>query len=408
MNHTGFYKSSYVCPICGNEVPASELFCEKCGMRIHAHQPVKPNEGDKLHRTASTHVDMRQPSTTKYGLRSLSEMPDVKAVVDDCMTSLMDSHLDIDKLIENYEGKVFADIKDIIEGDTTDKEVFESLGANFIEERDFGLDKCTHAAKEIFNPGVIMGWTPLKLPYRMGIFEAYAKEVAYAFELVTYRGIIYKDFEEEDVLGENNGDGWLYLSNSLKDPRRSPFEIIDTITHELRHQYQDEAIRGHHNVPADVKEEWTIADRIYNDKYPCCFNPWGYNYNALEIDARYAGETVVRNVSHDLFNIKSVNYKGGIDRQQLRVRLSREGYDGELLEQTAASLLKLKGVAADMFRLWLNNGIRPEFNDIEGINSRFLREHYNMKDPAIILSYGMLLTNPVQNSKCLKHLPLSK
>ena len=29
------------CPICGAEVSISELFCEKCGMRIHSHQSHK-------------------------------------------------------------------------------------------------------------------------------------------------------------------------------------------------------------------------------------------------------------------------------------------------------------------------------------------------------------------------------
>lgn len=32
----------------------------------------------------------------------------------------------------------------------------------------------------------------------------------------------------------------------------------------------------------------------YTDLPPYAFDPWGYKYNALELDARYAGETVVR------------------------------------------------------------------------------------------------------------------
>lgn len=33
----------------------------------------------------------------------------------------------------------------------------------------------------------------------------------------------------------------------------SPLEIVNTITHELRHQYQNECINGYHNVPDEVK-----------------------------------------------------------------------------------------------------------------------------------------------------------
>lgn len=42
-------ESAHKCPICGNEVSANELFCAKCGMRIHTHSfkessVAKPND----------------------------------------------------------------------------------------------------------------------------------------------------------------------------------------------------------------------------------------------------------------------------------------------------------------------------------------------------------------------------
>lgn len=39
MVYTGNHKEekSHVCPVCGNRVSADELFCAKCGMRIHVH-----------------------------------------------------------------------------------------------------------------------------------------------------------------------------------------------------------------------------------------------------------------------------------------------------------------------------------------------------------------------------------
>lgn len=42
------YKSPDSCPICGSEVPTSDLFCEKCGMRIHNHQGRKYNSKANL------------------------------------------------------------------------------------------------------------------------------------------------------------------------------------------------------------------------------------------------------------------------------------------------------------------------------------------------------------------------
>lgn len=39
-NNNGPHKSKSLtcCPICGSNVIVGELFCEKCGMRIHSHQ----------------------------------------------------------------------------------------------------------------------------------------------------------------------------------------------------------------------------------------------------------------------------------------------------------------------------------------------------------------------------------
>lgn len=404
MYHYDRYKSSDACPICGNEVPASDLFCERCGMRIFAHLPQEKTnvakQSDRVHSEASG--SMIHPSDAMSGQNTRSESLNVKAVIDNCKASLMANYPTVSVLIDDLRERILEDINEIIDGDFKDLDVFKTLGTHFIETRDFGLERCTEAAKEFFPLGVIMRWVTLSEQQRMALSEGYANSVAEAFELVSYNGVSY-EILEPGVAGLNRGDGWLYLSIEFMGPKNSPFEIIDTITHELRHQYQKEAMRLLHHVSEDVIREWIEASQMYNSGRPCCFNPWGYNYNPLEIDARYAGETVVRNLTQYLFNSAPIKSKGVINRQQLRSRLVQEGYTGALLDQTTDDLLKLDGKAAEMLRSWLDRGIKPEFDDIEGLNSKLLRENYQMKEPAIILSYGMLMNNPVQNSKHLKN-----
>ena len=41
------------------------------------------------------------------------------------------------------------------------------------------------------------------------------------------------------------------------------------------------------------------ADKLYTNDSPYALDPWGYKYNALELDARYAGETVIREFTKD-------------------------------------------------------------------------------------------------------------
>lgn len=398
-------KSFTHCPICGSDVFVGELFCEKCGMRIHSHQ-LKENlkEVDRQNRQHSAVTNLNQSSVRRYGMHTLSERPDLRMVIDKCKSSHKTPYSK--NVIEGLRNRVLDDISNIIADDVTAETIFESLGIRFIETRDFGLDKCTEAVKEIFNLGVLMSWAHLSFEQKAELAGVYAKEVARAFELVSYEGLWIEELEP-NVLGYNTGDGKIHMSISLiLNPEVSPFTIIDTITHESRHQYQFEVVtEGFHNVPEDVAKEWAIAFQIYhNDVGPCCYDPWGYFYSPVEIDARYAAETVIRNITQFLFNIKHTNKKSLIDSQQLRYRLIQEGYTGELLDQTTQNLLKLKGTAAEMLDSWLEYGIAPKFDNIYGLDSTFLREQLKMKDPAIILSYGLLIDNPLQNSRYLKSL----
>ena len=72
-----------------------------------------------------------------------------------------------------------------------------------------------------------------------------------------------------------------------------------------------------------------------------------------------------------------------IDRQELKNRLIQEGYvEAFGLDQTIDRLLNLDGKAAEMLKAWMDEGIIPEFDEIEGIDSKVLREQLKMKEPA--------------------------
>lgn len=263
----------------------------------------KENHNDGVNQDAEKPnlASMIHPAIVAYGLHKLSEMPAVKEAVEGYKASISDTLSDWSHKIDEFFIGIYDSVKDFFTGNDADAKAIENLGSNFMEERDFGLDKCSEAAKEIFNPGVIENWANLSLEQRKEIAGAYAAEVANAFELQNFTGVYFEDLDQ-GVMGYNNGDGSIHLSNTLIAPWTSPLEIMNTITHELRHQYQFEAVQGYHNVADDVRKEWATAQEIYSYDQPYCYDPWGYTYNPLEIDARYAGETVVRNVTHDMIN----------------------------------------------------------------------------------------------------------
>lgn len=94
-----------------------------------------------------------------------------------------------------------------------------------------------------------------------------------------------------------------------------------------------------------------------------------------------------------------------IDKEKLKERLLQEGYiEANGINETIDRLINLNGKALEMLVHWIDKGIRPEFEEIEGIDSKFLRKQLEMKEPAIILSYGMLLNDPKDAAEKLKSL----
>lgn len=170
------------------------------------------------------------------------------------------------------------------------------------ETLDFGIVECVKGAEDIFSPEIFRDWDSLSPETKENMVKKYADSVAKAFEIVEYHGVHFEDMSP-NLLGYNNGDGSIHLNRHyLTNNLVSPIELIDTITHELRHQYQSEAVRDLHNIPDDVREEWEVGFSNYTTESPYVYDPWGYIYNPLEIDSNYVAGTVVREITKDMIN----------------------------------------------------------------------------------------------------------
>lgn len=92
-----------------------------------------------------------------------------------------------------------------------------------------------------------------------------------------------------------------------------------------------------------------------------------------------------------------------INEHKLKACLLKEGYiEANGLDLTISNLLSMQEEAQQMLLEWMNEGKIPEFATINGIDSHILRDTLGMKEPAIILSYNMLLVDPIRNSVLLK------
>lgn len=253
------------------------------------------------------------PAVIAYGANRIQEIPAVKEFVSDCKETFGEKVSDSIDAAKEYIENISENIKDFSKGvydsvtsyfsDSKEVESKECAmySKEFSETREFGIDHCVEAANEYFNPGVISEWMNLSNDERAEICYAYADEVAKAFELEEYNGVVFEQLEP-GTLGYNAGDGYIHLATDLLNPMMTPLNLVDTITHELRHQYQSECVDGYHDVADEVRNEWAMATEIYTNDDAWCYDPWGYMYNPLEIDSRFAGETVVREISSKMFN----------------------------------------------------------------------------------------------------------
>lgn len=96
-----------------------------------------------------------------------------------------------------------------------------------------------------------------------------------------------------------------------------------------------------------------------------------------------------------------------IDKNELKQRLIDCGYIPQFgLDGTVDNLLNLQYIdnpdAYNMLVEWMETNKIRKFEPIEGLDLKFLRDILKMKDPAIILAYGMLLHDPKRNAIFLK------
>jgi hypothetical protein len=168
--------------------------------------------------------------------------------------------------------------------------------------REYGLHECSDSAKNIFTPKLISEWGNMSYEQQNRVVQEYSKAIAEGLN-IDFKGIVFEQMKPTD-LGYNRGDGYIYLNDNFLKDSSQIISLIDTVAHEARHQFQQEAIQNPEKFGLDqaTVSEWSAGINNYTDKYATEYDPWGYFYNPIEIDARYFGESMVRELTRSLIN----------------------------------------------------------------------------------------------------------
>lgn len=206
-----------------------------------------------------------------------------------------------DEFWESYEN--FN--KTIDELPKTPKDSSEQV-SEIMEAREYGVKEGAEVAMRCFTPEVIEKWGDMSIEERNTILQEYAVGIGEALN-IDFKGIIWREFPVENgryTYGQNSGDGWLHVNiEALANPA-DLMKLVDTIAHEARHQFQTEAMMNPEKYPIDEAsiKEWIVGDAVYTTELPTAYDPWGYTYNPTEIDARYYGEAMVRELTKNIIN----------------------------------------------------------------------------------------------------------
>lgn len=206
---------------------------------------------------------------------------------------------------QNYEGmKGYVDtFGDILESilDTL-KDILGFYGRDFSSDipTDEYIEKVSDVIKEVFTPEIIGEWPDMSMEQRAGLLNEYARRIGEA-QGINIKGIMVTDLYAwlgEGTKGMNDGNGILYLDyRDVQNPEMLG-DILNTTTHEARHQLQSEAVEnpGKFNIPLEIIQKWEKNMATYIDPE---YDYEGY-YQPIEVDARNAAAIVLQNLRNSL------------------------------------------------------------------------------------------------------------
>ncbi len=170
------------------------------------------------------------------------------------------------------------------------------------DSRTYGIEKASDVAKDMFSQDVLQEWKNMSEHHRKTYLENYGDKIAEVLG-INFKGIVFTErCDHMFCWGYTDGSGKVYVTPTLyKDPS-NVIEAINTISHEIRHEFQIQAIRNPGKFHVDEKSynEWKVAKETYSLIGASKLDPFGYEYNPLELDARHFGERIIRNLQRNL------------------------------------------------------------------------------------------------------------
>ena len=151
---------------------------------------------------------------------------------------------------------------------------------------------------KIFSKDVLSNWTEMSLDKKSDILNEYYIHARENLGIETKGGIIKPIQSEQPGMisfGYNLGDGYIHLNEAVVEDPTLLGQVLNTTTHEMRHQFQNDALatlENFSNIQKNVLDVWEYEMDPKNYISPD-YDYQGYYEQAIECDARDFSESVL-------------------------------------------------------------------------------------------------------------------
>lgn len=181
-------------------------------------------------------------------------------------------------------------------------ETYENTAFLVSEVDEVRVDETAEIMADIFTEDVIADWTELSMETKSQLLNEYYIRAGENMGIDT-KGVIVEPMESRPgyiSYGYNSGDGYIHINaNVLNDPSNLG-EVLNTATHEMRHQLQSDAIENPAAF-ADISDE-VLATWEYEWYHYISpdYDFQGYCEQAIEEDAVDFAENVLEEYKEEL------------------------------------------------------------------------------------------------------------
>lgn len=187
-----------------------------------------------------------------------------------------------------------SELKETLEN-TEIKSINNSEGVEYGEGDLERIETVADIMGEVFTDEVISNWENLSVEERAEYLNEYYAKAGEALG-INAKGVYVDDLQAmygAGVQGVNCGDGYLGIDITMVEDPSCLEDLLNTTTHEMRHQLQTDALNNPDafpDIPAETLAEWQYEMDNYNDG---SYDFEAYESQAIEVDARAFGEEVV-------------------------------------------------------------------------------------------------------------------